>query len=173
MTSSIFVKLKSERAAKTFVKFSHFVLQLCKFFTSYCWLSISGKNGDNFCNTICNHADHKNWLFLKHFIFQIWIGIYQDVYILSNSSIHVSNSTKLQAQAQNSRLISLKPIYLRQFSYSTNFTDINESILPWNKGRIRPWITPNFASHNRHLRSKRRWKKKLKFEIRNLVGTEC
>ena len=30
-TAQNFAKLKSERAAKTFVKFSHFVLQFCKF----------------------------------------------------------------------------------------------------------------------------------------------
>ena len=81
MTSSStkFAKLKSERAAKTFVKFSHFVLQFCKFLKSYCCLSSPGKNGDNFGNTICNHADHNNHHFqsISYFKFRYerWRGL--------------------------------------------------------------------------------------------------
>ena len=63
-------KSKSERAAKTFVKFAHFVLQFCKFFKSYCRLSSLGKNEDNFWNTICSYADHKNHHFQSNSFFK-------------------------------------------------------------------------------------------------------
>ena len=96
MTSSStkFCQIKVRKGCQN-LKFSHFVLQFCKFLKSYCCFSSPGKNDDNFCNTTCNHTDHKNHHFqsISYFKFK-----YENIkiYILSNNSIHFPSSANRQ-----------------------------------------------------------------------------